>query len=450
LLLVAVEGLEPSQAAAVVGIRPSHAARRPPHLDPSLKGAGERGLFGFPFPIDRVPFVGEIVDKLYYDPWQRLAAWVGEQILGHPLLTIENGKSDRSVDFVQAFLISAAAVLATAIWSLLDRRRMEYAALLAALRVYVRFMLVFPLFLYAPIKIVKIQFPDPDPDLLMQMYGDSRPATLLWAFMSHSYVYSAFVGAAELFAGVLLCFRRTAMLGALVASATLLNVVLLNFCFGFGVKLWSMNLLLMAVFLTCLDVRRLAGLLVFDRPTSSAKATLLPSNPHLERSVDHRRGESAKIVLKVLMIGLSAMAATKPVLKYRKPLPHQLSGIYEVEGLVRNGAPQPLVMTDAKCWRGAIVSTYGVLTVRFMDETAERYHTKTDVTKKTLALSTWDRDDSKRALLTYAQDDPEHLTLPGSSKGDELEVRLHKIERKFRLLEEKFHLTFDGPQETKR
>jgi hypothetical protein len=407
-------------------------------------------LFGFPFPIDRIPFIDEIIDNVYYEPWKRFAAWVGEQFLGHPLLTMENGKSDRSVDFVQAFLIAVAAVLATAIWSLLDRRRMEYARLLEALRIYVRFMLVFPMFLYAAIKIVKIQFPDPEPDILMQMYGDAGPGKLLSAFMGHSSVYSAFVGATELVAGLLLCFRRTAMLGAIVAAATLLNVVLINFCFHFGVKLWSTNLLVMAVFLIGLDVRRLAEVFVVNRPMSSARSAALPSLPLLERWLDRRKRKYAKVALNVLLIGLAAMAATKPILKYRKPQPHAFFGIYEVESFVRNGESQPLVITDAKCWRGAIVNTYGVLTVRFMDETAERYRTKTDVAKKTLALSTWDQDESKRALLSYAQDDPEHLTLAGSFMGDKLEVRLRKIERKFRLLEEKFHVTYDGPQETKR
>jgi hypothetical protein len=36
-------------------------------------------------------------------------------------------------------------------------------------------------------------------------------------------------------------------LGALIAAATLLNVVMLNVCFNVGVKLWSANLLVMAV-----------------------------------------------------------------------------------------------------------------------------------------------------------------------------------------------------------
>jgi len=107
-------------------------------------------LFGFPFPIDRIPGASDVIDRIYYEPWTAFAAWVGERLLGHPLLTMTNGESDRSVDFVQNFLILIVAVLATVVWSMVDRRCKTYPELLAVLRVYVRYMLVFPLFLMPP------------------------------------------------------------------------------------------------------------------------------------------------------------------------------------------------------------------------------------------------------------------------------------------------------------
>jgi hypothetical protein len=405
-------------------------------------------LFGFPFPLDRFPGVDDIVDALYYQPWQGVAAWVGERLLGHSLSTMQNGESDRSVDFVQNLLVLIVAIMVTAIWSVIDRRRAEYGRLLAVLRVYVRYMLVFPLFLYAAIKIVKIQCPDPEPDVLMQMYGDSAPAKLFWTFMGHSYAYSAFVGGAELVAGLLLCFRRTTTLGAVIASATLLNVVLLNICFNVGVKLWSTNLLVMAVFLASLDGRRLAALFVLDRSTEPAPPITLPSVPILDR----RWRKNGKLALKVLLLGLAALAAVKPVLKYRKPPPPALFGIYDVASFERNGEAQPLVITDPKCWRGVIVDTYGRLTIRFMDETSVRYRTKADASIHTLALNAWDEDKSSKPLFTlsYAQSDADHLTLEGAFAGERLQVRLRKVERKFRLREEKFRLFFDGPIESKR
>jgi hypothetical protein len=105
-------------------------------------------------------------------------------------------------------------------------------------------------------------------------------------FMSHSYGYSAFVGTAELVAGVLLCFRRTATLGALIGAATLLNVVFLNVFFNVGVKLWSSNLLLMSGFLVALDARRLANFFALNRPVLPASNAPLPWPPSISRWLD--------------------------------------------------------------------------------------------------------------------------------------------------------------------
>jgi len=408
-------------------------------------------LYGFPFPIDRIPIISEVVDRIYYQPWMAIAASLGERLLGHPLLTMENGESDRRIDFVQVFLILIVAVLISAIWSLADRRRTAYVELLAALRVYVRYMLVFPLFVYAAVKIVKIQFPDPEPDALMQMYGDSQPGRLLWMFLGHSYAYCAFIGGAELLAGLLLCFRRTTTLGALIASATLLNVVLVNVFFNVGVKLWSSNLLVMSVFLVAVDARRLTHLLM---PGRAAPSTLSGASsawpPSFDRWLEKRWRRGALAASKVLVIALAGAAAVKPVLKYRKPPPPELFGIYDVESFTRNGELEPLTITDARRWRGAIVNTYGQLTIRFMDDSTIRYRMKTDDAKRTIALSTWDGDTSKKALLGYSRDDADRLTLEGPYGGDKLQVRLHKIERRFRLVDDRLRLFFDGPVESKR
>jgi hypothetical protein len=407
-------------------------------------------LFGFPFPFDRVPGLGGLFDTLYYQPSEALAAWVGARIFGHPLSLVQNGETDRTVDFTQNLLIAVLAVVACVVWSILDKRRASYPKHLAALRVYVRYLLMFPLFVYAAVKIVKIQFPDPEPDALLQFYGDSQPGKLLWMFMSHSYLYSAFIGMAELSAGLLLISRRTTTLGAIIASATLCNVLLLNICFNVGVKLWSFNLLVMAVFLASFDARRIANVLVFQRRAEPAAPAALLSVPYLDGWLDERWKRRGKRALKIVLIGLGAFYAVMPVKKYRKPPAPALFGIYDVESFTRNGEPVPLVITDVDVWRGVVVNSYGQLTVRFMNDKAVRYRVKNDEEKKTLALSTWDDDPTQKTVLTYAATDPEHVTLEGPFGGDKIEAHLHKVDRKFRLREEPLRFFYDGPIESKR
>jgi hypothetical protein len=398
-------------------------------------------LSGFPFPADRVPVIDGWVDDVYYGPLQNLAAWMGKFLLGRVLSVAENGR-DRTVDFIQLFFFMGIAAGATVIWSILDARRTEYVKLHAFLRVYVRYLIIFPLFVYAAVKLVKIQFPDPEPDALLQMYGESSPGRLLWMFMGHSPVYSTFIGVAELLAAALLCFRRTTTLGALVAAATLLNVVILNFCFpGVGVKLMSSSLLAMSLFLLAPDFGRLLDVLVFNRSSKPVPLGALPSVKWM------RQG---RLVLKMALIGLAAFSATKPVVKYRKPPPHALYGIYDVEAFVRNGEERPLLITDGSCWRRMIVNTYGWLTIQFINDKSVRYRTKTDAGQHTLKLRTWDDGEGTKGTLNYGQEDPDHLSIEGTVDGDAVRVRLRKVDRRFPLVEAKFQWSYDGPVESSR
>ncbi|HVS63755.1 MAG TPA: hypothetical protein VMT85_09690 [Thermoanaerobaculia bacterium] len=82
---------------------------------------------------------------------------------------------------------------------------------------------------------------------LSQTIGESSPMGLLWNMMGYSRLYNLFSGGVDVLGGVLLLFRRTATLGALVAIGAMANVVLLNFAYDVPVKLYSMHLLLMGV-----------------------------------------------------------------------------------------------------------------------------------------------------------------------------------------------------------
>ena len=55
---------------------------------------------------------------------------------------------------------------------------------------------------------------------------------LAWHFLGYSSLYNGFVGAIELSAGLLLCFGRTVVGGALLSAATLINIVVIDTAFG--------------------------------------------------------------------------------------------------------------------------------------------------------------------------------------------------------------------------
>jgi hypothetical protein len=290
-------------------------------------------------------------------------------------------------------------------------------------------------------KIIPAQFPGPSLDRLLQPIGDASPMGLLWTFMGASKSYNVFSGLGEMIGGLLLLTRRTTTLGALVSAAVMVNVVMLNFSYDVPVKLYSSHLLAMAVLLMAPDARRLANLLVFNRPTAPVQI-----RPLFERRWLHR---GALVLRTVFVLGFAAWSlygAYEGRMLYdiqasRPPL----YGVWNVEGLEVDGRPQPPGTPDAARWRRVVFGYPGTFAVQLMSDSRQRYFLKLDAAKKTLGLTK--RDDPEwKTTISYREPGPGLLLLQGPLDGHKLRVKLRRTEMpKFRLVERGFHWINEYP-----
>jgi len=288
-------------------------------------------------------------------------------------------------------------------------------------------------------KVFKSQFPAISDMRLMQPYGDSSPMALLWNFMGFSTAYTIFVGAAEVLGGLLLLFRRTATLGALVVIAVMSNIVMLNFCYDVPVKLYSVHLWLMAAFILLPDVPRLVDFFVRNRPTAAAILT-----PHRSRW-----GSRLRLAGKVLLVGYLLFSTTKEAYESwreygdghaRDPL----DGAYDVVDLRINHAPLPETAPSSQRWKLVGISTRGRLTIRHMDESTERYRLTNDA--KASAFTIWPDTSTVKTTLAYSWADSSHLDLHGAIEGDSVNARLQKVSTaQFALLNRGFHWVSEAP-----
>ena len=187
----------------------------------------------------------------FIELWHQIVPWVGTTILGlkGDLTEVPTGSGDQLYDYVLILCIFLTAVLITVIWSLLDRKRRNYEQLYQWLRLFVRLVLAGTMMLYGASKLWPMQF---DPLLLgalVDPLGHLSPMGLLWTFMGYSRAYSFFAGAGEMLGGILLIVPRFSTLGALVSLAVLSNVLMLNFCYDVPRKIYTVHLVLMAMFL---------------------------------------------------------------------------------------------------------------------------------------------------------------------------------------------------------
>ena len=127
------------------------------------------------------------------------------------------------------------------------------------------FFLVLILFRYGFDKILKTQFYYPEPNILATELGRLDRDILFWSTMGLSPEYNYITGTMEIFAALLIFLRRTRVLGLIFSAFILMQVILINFSFDISVKLFSIFLFLLNIYLLSPWISRLWNFLILNK-----------------------------------------------------------------------------------------------------------------------------------------------------------------------------------------
>jgi len=393
-------------------------------------------LYNIPSPLYYLHI--DQVDAWYSQIWRPLVPRVAKHVFNVNITAYGGG--DSVFRYVQLFCFLAISSAAALVWTLLDRKRRNYARLYEWLRVYIRFVLAVTMIEYGAWKVFPSQFLAPAADRLMQPLGDSTRMQLLWTFMGSSVAYTFFAGLSELVGGLLLTLRRTTLLGALICIGALSNVVMLNFSYDVTVKQLSAHLLLMAVFLVAPDLRRLANVLVLNRPAEPEEV-----RPLFRRKWLARTAAACAAVFILYETGALLYGSYRDLVDYGSEAASKspLYGMWTVEEMVVDGKVRPPLLTDEKRWRRMFFTTPGRLTIQLMSDSHERYNLVYDEAKRTLVLR---RRGNWKTTLVYQQPRPDVLFVEGPFDGHNVQARLRRTEPpKFLLLTRGFHWINERP-----
>lgn len=333
------------------------------------------GLIAFPFFAYLVPGGDWLNDVLSW-PITTLTLWFADHVLGLGSLDVTfTGSGDATVSYVHDLVCLILAVLGTAVWSVLDRRRPGYPRLAAAAHTLLRYYLASAMISYGISKVLKQQFPGPLASTLDQRLGDMSPMRLIWTFMGYSTPYTVFAGLGEFVGGLLLLWRRTAMLGALLIAVVMTNVVLINFCYDVPVKLYSSELLLCALAIMWPSARRvLSAVLGYATPEVPPRVRLSP------------RWERARKLAAVIMCGLLGyMVYVELKAAIQTAPPNDLDGTWLVERFELDGVERAPLITDRARWLRVSINQRTMWLTGMMEERTGFFLTL-DAAKHTLAL----------------------------------------------------------------
>ncbi len=295
------------------------------------------------------------------------------------------------------------------------------------LQVFIRYYLAWVLLIYGCSKLFKVQFYLPEPNILYTRVGDMHRDMLYWTTMGVSRGYTMFCGGLEIIAAALLLFKRTTLLGALLALGVLLNVVAVNFCYDISVKVFSVFLLLLAVVILVLHRSSLKVLV--GMPTSVVFINRSATQPALHW-------------LKLLVVTGMVASSLWPYMRdgnfnddvYPRPPFH---GAYQVSGFVLDGDTVP--STQPGTWHRVFVHREGYFIVQHTEAGMADYTLTVDTTAKTWLVKSY-AGPVVQAVLHYQEAGDSLLHVSGDWNGQLLQFEL-KRERLETLpvLQKEFH-----------
>ncbi|MCG3124656.1 MAG: hypothetical protein GIKADHBN_03131 [Phycisphaerales bacterium] len=437
----------------------------------SLAGKAARAVLWLPVKMEWVEQqTSASVGAAVYQPvlWlqqhvQSLNASIIRRAFSIEITVFPNGSGDTTYNYFEIVIFTAVALAATIVWSVVASLRgggRSHPRLHAFLRVYVRFVLALTMIGYGMAKVIKLQFPDPDPFRLTETFGEASPMGILWALMGASWGYNVFGGLGEVIGGLLLLWRRTTMLGALVTAAVMANVVALNFSFDVPVKLYSSHLFLQAIWLALPGMSHLCTLLLSNRAIPERTPDVRWSRPALHRPW---------VAIKSLLIAVyMAEQVTTGIAGYHSvgdgaKLP-PLVGLFRVESFSSDDDDPP-PRPESSIWREVIIGrTYpwtgdkGTMRIERANRARTHFGYSADYQSQVLVLTpaTAGRgrvptaDPAAAAadaqVLRFTQIDADRIRLQGAFEGSQIDVLLvRRPASEFLLMNRGFHWINEYP-----
>ena len=367
-----------------------------------------------------------------------VGTWLGRTVFGltREIPLAPNGSGDRTILWLEMFGIVNASVIAAAVSAARTPSAVGEKRWIATRSFLLRFWLGTAMVGYGLGKICLLQFPFPSGDKLVQPLGEGSPMGLIWTMIGLSPAYQIFGGILEFVGGVMIFFRRTLALGAVLIAGVMAHVVLLNYCFDIPVKLQSTLLLGYAVALLVPYVKPLLDVLWFNRPSQPRVLPEPAKKPWVRRlQVGGKIAFLALLMLDTVQGTWADSFGSKP----------EIYALYEVESFKRAGVEVPPLATDEGRWRYFTLNGRGGAVIRSVGGKRTAYRAKTDLEKNEVTL-TPQNGEGKPSILAFSPVAPGKLRLMGSLGDEALEVVVRRREpQEFLLINRGFHWINETP-----
>lgn len=371
-----------------------------------------------------------------FSPWNAIVIFAGHHVFNIDITVMPNGSGDTTWNYVQLAVIGSISLLATVVWTLIDRKRANYDKLLFWFLIFLRYFLAYMMLVYGFAKVFKTQFPFPSMERLVKPVGQFSPMGLLWTFMGYSKAYNLFTGGAEILAGTLLFFRRTTLLGALISISIMVNILMLNLSYDVPVKLFSAHLLIVAMVIAAPQFKRLISFFISNKAT--APENIRPVFTHPKARLFYGIGKAVVILFIVEQLVVSGMKREAEMAAF---FPERFD-TYEIVEHKTNGVAVP-EEDKTRRWQKLYVMTKNKCSLQYMDGATIRWNFAADTVAHTMSLASPDSGTVYHFQYTIASDNL--YRLKGKLNEDSIHIAMHKNSDGFLLMSRGFHWINEYP-----
>jgi hypothetical protein len=362
--------------------------------------------------------------------------------------------------FINWIVIAVLTIIGSVIWGKSKFKDQDYSTLYYWLRVIVRYRLAIGIIGYGFIKFFPLQAPFPSISNLNTSYGDFNDWKIFSMSLGIAPNYESFLGSIEIIAGILLFFRRTATIGALIIVVFTGNVFISNLAYEGGEYVYSIYLVTFALFVLSFDALRIYNLVSLGRPTE----------PNTFKPALTSRQQTIRLVVKTLVIFFFVFLYGFKTYSGFNHDPYQFpktlglaktSGIYNVSEFKINNKELPYSASDSVRWKDVVFEKWATISIRsnrpviidaanseqvfkkdedrdyeLVGSAGRHYYSYTaDTLKRVLYLANKNPHYKDEKLeLKYSRPDTSTIILSGiNQQKDSVYVVLNKLDKKYPL-----------------
>ncbi len=330
--------------------------------------------------------------------------------------------ADGRFGFVLTITLFILSALVTVAWSWADRKKASYNKLHYWFRMYLAYYLFLAMLIYAFEKIIPTQMQFPSAEALLTPLGEKNGFAMVWDFIGSRPAYGIFTGVCVLIGSLLFLFRRTRVFGSLFMTTVLVNVVCFNVFYNVPVKILSIQLLVITLFLLVPYVPKLVQFFYYWKPVSLAE----------RKYVLTTKWKKYLLAACLLLIpSWCTFVTVKKTLQFQKDIAKNTKEqqLYNITAFISEKDTLLPLMTDTLRWKRLFFTNYR------RDKYAVIYNMKDD---KDYYGYTWD---SAKKTITFIPDDTTkkyvfHYSIPAKNKlnivgkwngGRNLDISLDKF-----------------------